>query len=53
MLFKSECRVDKCLQNPYRKWSLEDLIEEVSQALYEYEGKENLVSLQLKQEAID
>lgn len=36
--------IDKCLQNPYRKWSLDDLIEEVSQALYEYEGKENLVS---------
>ncbi len=31
-------RIDKCLQNRYRKWSLEDLIEQVSDAIYEYEG---------------
>ena len=36
--------IDKCLQNPYRKWTLEDLIEECSEALYEYEGKDSSVS---------
>ncbi|MEL1240438.1 helix-turn-helix transcriptional regulator [Flavobacterium flavipallidum] len=36
--------IDKCLQNQYRNWTLEDLIEAVSQALYEFEGKENPVS---------
>ncbi|MFK7050598.1 YafY family protein [Flavobacterium columnare] len=36
--------IDKCLQNKYRTWTLEDLIEACSVALYEYEGKENPVS---------
>ena len=36
--------IDKCLQNHYRTWSLEDLIESCSAALFEYEGKENSVS---------
>jgi len=36
--------IDKCLQNHYRTWTLEDLIEACSDALYEYEGKENTVS---------
>lgn len=36
--------IDKCLQNSYRTWTLDDLIEAVSNALYEYEGKENPVS---------
>jgi len=36
--------IDKCLQNNYRQWTLDDLIEAVSEALYEYEGKENSVS---------
>jgi len=30
--------IDKCLQNRYRQWTLEDLIEACSEALYEYEG---------------
>lgn len=30
--------IDKCLQNHFRKWTLDDLIEKVSDALYEYEG---------------
>lgn len=30
--------IDKCLQNRYRTWTLEDLIEACSEALYEYEG---------------
>ena len=36
--------IDKCLQNRYRKWTLEDLIEACSDALYEYEGKMTNVS---------
>ncbi|WP_423740419.1 helix-turn-helix transcriptional regulator [Flavobacterium columnare] len=36
--------IDKCLQNKYRMWTLDDLIEACSDALYEYEGKENSVS---------
>ena len=31
--------IDKCLQNRFRKWTLNDLIEACSDALYEYEGK--------------
>ncbi|MCC5917285.1 MAG: WYL domain-containing protein [Cryomorphaceae bacterium] len=31
--------IDKCLQNHYRKWTLEDLITACSDALYEFEGK--------------
>lgn len=30
--------IDSCLQRRNRKWTLEDLIEAVSEALYEYEG---------------
>ncbi len=30
--------IDQCLRNRARKWTLEDLIEKVSEALYEYEG---------------
>lgn len=30
--------IDQCLQNRYRKWTLDDLIEACSDALYEYEG---------------
>lgn len=36
--------IDTCLQNTYRKWTLEDLIEKVSDALYEYEGIHSGVS---------
>lgn len=36
--------IDKCLQNTYRSWTLEDLMNACSEALYEYEGKENPVS---------
>lgn len=36
--------IDKCLQNRYRKWTLEDLIECCSEALFEYEGRENPIS---------
>ena len=30
--------IDDCLQNRYRKWTLEDLIDKVSEVLYELEG---------------
>jgi len=36
--------LDKCLQNRYRKWTLNDLIEACSEALYEYEGIDKGVS---------
>lgn len=36
--------IDKCLQNGYRQWTLEDLIEACSDALYEYEGRSINVS---------
>ncbi|WP_261451200.1 helix-turn-helix transcriptional regulator [Marinilongibacter aquaticus] len=36
--------IDKCLQNRYRKWTLENLIEACSEALYEYEGRDVNVS---------
>ncbi len=36
--------IDKCLQNNYKEWTLEDLIDACSDALFEYEGKESFVS---------
>ena len=36
--------IDKCLQNQYRQWTLEDLVNACSEALFEYEGKEDSVS---------
>lgn len=36
--------IDKCLQNRYREWTLDDLIEACSDALYEYEGRDVNVS---------
>lgn len=36
--------IDNCLKNRFRKWSLDDLIEQVSDALYEYEGISSGVS---------
>jgi predicted DNA-binding transcriptional regulator YafY len=36
--------IDNCLQNRFRKWTLEDLVESCSDALYEYEGITNGVS---------
>lgn len=36
--------IDKCLQNQYRKWTLDDLIEACSDALYEYENRDVNVS---------
>lgn len=36
--------IDKCLQNRFRKWTLDDLIDAVSDALYEYEGIDKGIS---------
>ena len=36
--------IDKCLQNQYRTWSLDDLIDACSDALYEFEGRETSIS---------
>ena len=36
--------IDLCLQNKYRTWTLDDLIESVSDVLYDYEGIEKGVS---------
>lgn len=44
--------IDKCLQNRYRKWMLDDLIEACSDALYEYEGIDKGVSRRTTQSDI-
>jgi predicted DNA-binding transcriptional regulator YafY len=36
--------IDKCLQNRQRLWTLEDIIEKVDEALYNYEGIETGIS---------
>jgi hypothetical protein len=36
--------LDTCLRNRFRKWTLEDLIDACSEALYEYEGIDKGVS---------
>lgn len=37
--------IDKCLQNRRRKWTIEDLIDACSDALYEYEGTDKPISM--------
>jgi predicted DNA-binding transcriptional regulator YafY len=37
--------LDACLQNRFRKWTLEDLVDACSDALYEYEGIDKGVSV--------
>ncbi|HAN79393.1 MAG TPA: WYL domain-containing protein, partial [Bacteroidales bacterium] len=41
--------IDNCLRNRYRKWTITDLVEACSDALYEYEGKHDSVSLRTVQ----
>lgn len=41
--------IDRCLRNTGRKWTLQDLVEACSDALYEYEGKEDMVSVRTVQ----
>lgn len=36
--------IDYCLRNNFKKWTLDDLIEACSDALYEYEGKDVNIS---------
>lgn len=36
--------IDKCLQNHYRRWAINDLIDACTDALAEYEGRNNPVS---------
>lgn len=36
--------IDNCLRNTARRWTLDDLIDACSDALYEYTGKDDLVS---------
>jgi predicted DNA-binding transcriptional regulator YafY len=36
--------IDRCLRNTGRKWTLQNLVDACSDALYEYEGKDDLVS---------
>lgn len=41
--------IDRCLRNTGRKWTLQDLVDACSDALYEYEGKKDLVSVRTTQ----
>ena len=41
--------IDRCLRNRYRKWTLEDLIEACSKALYEAEGISKGISMRTVQ----
>lgn len=36
--------IDRCLRNTGRRWTLQDLVDACSDALYEYEGKQDSVS---------
>lgn len=36
--------IDRCLQNRYRRWTLDDLIDACSDALAEYEGRDTSIS---------
>lgn len=36
--------IDQCLRNSFRRWTLNDLIDACSEALFEYEGKDVFVS---------
>lgn len=36
--------IDKCLQNHYRRWTINDLIDACTDALAEFEGRSNPVS---------
>lgn len=41
--------IDQCLQNRRRRWTLEDLVEACSEALYEFEGNQKGVSVRTVQ----
>lgn len=44
--------IDNCLRNPYRRWTLEDLVEACSDSLYEMEGIRKGVSVRTVQSDI-
>lgn len=44
--------IDRCLRNPYRQWTLEDLVDACSDALYEMEGITRGVSVRTIQNDI-
>ncbi len=44
--------IDNCLRNPYRLWTLEDLVDACSDALYEMEGIDKGVSVRTVQSDI-
>ena len=41
--------IDKCLRNRYRRWTIEDLVDACSDALYDMEGIDKGVSLRTVQ----
>ena len=41
--------IDCCLRNTARRWTLQDLVDACSDALYEYEGKDDQVSVRTVQ----
>ena len=41
--------IDRCLRNKYRRWTLDDLVEACSNALYEMEGITRGVSVRTVQ----
>ena len=41
--------IDQCLRNRQKRWTLNDLVEACSDALYEYEGKDINVSVRTVQ----
>lgn len=41
--------IDRCLRNKYRRWTLDDLVEACSAALYEMEGITRVVSVRTVQ----
>ena len=45
--------IDRCLRNNGRRWTLQDLVDACSDALYEYEGKQDVVSVRSVQRDIE
>ena len=44
--------IDRCLRNRYRRWTIEDLVDEISEALYDMEGIRKGISLRTVQNDI-
>ncbi|MBR3081181.1 MAG: hypothetical protein IKH01_15450 [Prevotella sp.] len=44
--------IDRCLRNRYRRWTIEDLVDAVSDALYDMEGISKSVSIRTVQSDI-